>query len=493
MATNDIWSMTNEELLQYFKGIPEYAKLQYESNPGYGRPVDEGGYSGYDAYGRTKDGLNVDRLIVGQQGNGEVGDAYMESPIYGGYRAQLTPVNKDNLYLAGYYDEAGNLTGAERHERDTGGWFGENIDWLAPALIGGLAFAGAGGLGSLGGAGTVGTDALTEAMAANIGGGGGLGGYTAGAVGAGTAAVDGGLGFAANNELAALASAEAGFGGSAGLAGIEAALAEGAGATAGMGSGMTDPYVDAGDFGAPANDPFTLKNAGKALRAAGLLSALTEGGGSDGGGGGSKGVNLIADHPITRTTNPVEYVTPQQAADYIKGKYTGTTPLTAERKYFNYEHGPVSYTNVDTGVTARLNPETGQYETINDPNKNPASTTTQEDEYVGAANGGLMALAHGGGVGHLGGYSDGGRLLRGPGDGVSDSIPATIGKKQPARLADGEFVIPARIVSELGNGSTEAGARQLYAMIDRIQKARRKSMGKGKIAKDTKARKLLPA
>jgi hypothetical protein len=62
---------------------------------------------------------------------------------------------------------------------------------------------------------------------------------------------------------------------------------------------------------------------------------------------------------------------------------------------------------------------------------------------------------------NLGGYSDGGRLLRGPGDGVSDSIPAVIGKKQPARLADGEFVVPARIVSELGNGSTEAGARKL--------------------------------
>ena len=79
------------------------------------------------------------------------------------------------------------------------------------------------------------------------------------------------------------------------------------------------------------------------------------------------------------------------------------------------------------------------------------------------------------------------------GDGVSDSIPAVIGNKQPARLADGEFVVPARIVSELGNGSTEAGARQLYAMMDRIQKARGKTTGKGKMAKDTKASKYLPA
>ena len=94
---------------------------------------------------------------------------------------------------------------------------------------------------------------------------------------------------------------------------------------------------------------------------------------------------------------------------------------------------------------------------------------------------------------NLGGYSDGGRLLRGPGDGVSDSIPATIGHKQPARLADGEFVVPARIVSELGNGSTEAGARKLYAMMDRVQSARSKTVGKGKIAANSKADKHLPA
>lgn len=104
----------------------------------------------------------------------------------------------------------------------------------------------------------------------------------------------------------------------------------------------------------------------------------------------------------------------------------------------------------------------------------------------------VMRMARGG-LSDLGGYSDGGRLLRGPGDGVSDSIPAVIGRKQPARLADGEFVVPARIVSELGNGSTEAGARQLYKMMDRVQKARGKTTGKGKVAKNTRAAKYLPA
>jgi hypothetical protein len=98
-----------------------------------------------------------------------------------------------------------------------------------------------------------------------------------------------------------------------------------------------------------------------------------------------------------------------------------------------------------------------------------------------------------GGLGDLGGYSDGGRLLRGPGDGVSDSIPATIGGKRPARLADGEFVVPARIVSELGNGSTEAGARKLYAMMDRVQRARGKTTGKKRVAANTRAEQYLPA
>jgi uncharacterized protein YneF (UPF0154 family) len=111
-----------------------------------------------------------------------------------------------------------------------------------------------------------------------------------------------------------------------------------------------------------------------------------------------------------------------------------------------------------------------------------------------AAGGGMMGYAVGGGMGTLGSYSDGGRLLKGPGDGVSDSIPATIGRKQqPARLADGEFVIPARIVSELGNGSTDAGAKKLYAMMDRVQKARGKTTGKNKVAANSRADKYLPA
>lgn len=129
------------------------------------------------------------------------------------------------------------------------------------------------------------------------------------------------------------------------------------------------------------------------------------------------------------------------------------------------------------------------------PYEAPATTTpglSWDNMVGGMAQGGIASLAQGG-QSHLGDYSDGGRLLRGPGDGVSDDIPATIGDKRPARLADGEFVVPARIVSELGNGSTEAGARKLYAMMDRVQKARGKTTGKDRVAVNTKAERMLPA
>jgi len=92
--------------------------------------------------------------------------------------------------------------------------------------------------------------------------------------------------------------------------------------------------------------------------------------------------------------------------------------------------------------------------------------------------------------GHLGGYSDGGRMLKGPGDGMSDSIPATIGAKQPARLANEEFVVPADVVSHLGNGSSEAGAKQLYKMMDRI---RQKRTGKKRQAPQVNPNKVMPA
>jgi hypothetical protein len=112
----------------------------------------------------------------------------------------------------------------------------------------------------------------------------------------------------------------------------------------------------------------------------------------------------------------------------------------------------------------------------------PTSAKSKGD--VEAASGGIMQSS-------LGGYAAGGnpRLLKGPGDGMSDNIPATINRRQPARLADGEFVIPADVVSHLGNGSTEAGAKQLHAMMDKVRKAR---TGNPKQGKQIKPQKYMP-
>lgn len=98
--------------------------------------------------------------------------------------------------------------------------------------------------------------------------------------------------------------------------------------------------------------------------------------------------------------------------------------------------------------------------------------TPPTEEVIPAAAGGYMPS----GIAMLARGGNGGRYLRGAGDGVSDSIPAKFERSgQPARLADGEFVIDARTVSELGNGSSEAGARKLYAMMDRVHSMRKQA------------------
>ena len=182
--------------------------------------------------------------------------------------------------------------------------------------------------------------------------------------------------------------------------------------------------------------------------------------------------------------------------DPATGQYSGGTPLAGQPSGAGI---PVQYANGSIGGFS-FNPATGQYTKLDSAPEflayqkaaAEAASSTDSGGGGGAAAGGLMPLAQGG-ISSLGDYSDGGRLLRGPGDGISDSIPAVIGKKRPARLADGEFVVPARIVSELGNGSTEAGARKLYAMMDRVQKARGKTVGKGKVAANSRSVKYLPA
>ena len=96
------------------------------------------------------------------------------------------------------------------------------------------------------------------------------------------------------------------------------------------------------------------------------------------------------------------------------------------------------------------------------------------------AEGGLPSVKFNTSKPSLGSYSDGGMMLKGNGDGMSDSIPATIEGKRPAQLATDEFVVPADVVSHLGNGSSDAGAKVLYAMMDRVRKARTGNSSQGK-------------
>ena len=105
---------------------------------------------------------------------------------------------------------------------------------------------------------------------------------------------------------------------------------------------------------------------------------------------------------------------------------------------------------------------------------NDDSPTTPMLSQNGYGLGRLQKMAGGGQAYAEGGYLDG------AGDGMSDSIPATIDGKQPARLADGEFVIPADVVSHLGNGSSKAGSKRLYNMLDSVRKERTGSTKQGK-------------
>lgn len=160
---------------------------------------------------------------------------------------------------------------------------------------------------------------------------------------------------------------------------------------------------------------------------------------------------------------------------------------SSERRWFTPTLTPV-YTNPPAPAPAAAATPSEQARRDAEASGTGSSGSGGDGGGVGAAGdfarGGIAGLA-------AGGAPQAPRFLQGPGDGVSDSIPATINGTQPAALADGEFVVPARIVSELGNGSSAAGARQLYAMVDRIQKAR------GGTLKDVAARtdpgKVLPA
>ena len=148
------------------------------------------------------------------------------------------------------------------------------------------------------------------------------------------------------------------------------------------------------------------------------------------------------------------------------GKQAAPVPIVD--KYTPYRPQTIDYTSPD-GTKGSM-----EYTDLNNRVYNP---DTQQME-IPLAVGGLTSLARGG------------NYLDGPGDGLSDSIRATIGNRQPARLADGEFVISADVVSDIGGGSSKAGAKKLHAMMDRV---RQSAHGTKKQVKKINDRKVLAA
>ena len=132
-------------------------------------------------------------------------------------------------------------------------------------------------------------------------------------------------------------------------------------------------------------------------------------------------------------------------------------------------------TGMGTGQEqTQTSPQTGNNVVVDDRNTNTGgggggggSRSDGRDTQL-RAGGGLLALAKGG------------YYLGGPTDGMADKVPARIDGRQEARLSDGEFVVPADVVSHLGNGNSNAGAQQLYAMMDKVRQERtgRKEQGK---------------
>ena len=263
------------------------------------------------------------------------------------------------------------------------------------------------------------------------------------------------LGGDAGGTLIGAGGGDAVVGGGAAYPGMSAELSAELGLT-GSSSGLSTAGAS-GDVLAnlgieSAGGAFEGMTAEKALMTKMLLDSATGGAGGQGGAGGSS--TTTSSTPFTTNqNNPNSLQYNPNTTNTIGGMspnspYYGYAPLT-----FNYESGikPMALKAPNLGYSAK--------------------TYAQ------------------GGIADLGGYAAGGKLLKGPGDGMSDSIVANIGGKQPARLADGEFVIPADVVSHLGNGSTDAGAKQLYKMLDRIRHAR---TGNKKQGKQINPNKFLP-
>lgn len=186
------------------------------------------------------------------------------------------------------------------------------------------------------------------------------------------------------------------------------------------------------------------------------------------------------DAPLYKDPDTGKYRGPQGQLN-LSDKYDTGLRLVAKGGYINGYANGGSVNNINSSVGGGLS----------DLYNRPEGATTQSLSADGYGIGRLNSLAGEQAMTQAQtlGYARGG-YLDGQGDGMSDSIPATIEGKQPARLADGEFVIPADVVSHLGNGSSKAGSKRLYAMLDKVRHAR---TGNKKQGKEINPAKYMPA
>lgn len=185
-----------------------------------------------------------------------------------------------------------------------------------------------------------------------------------------------------------------------------------------------------------------------------LLSDSGGGGGGIGGAGGWSGT--MPRYEMVQTRLPLDD--------------TGRRPGSAGRRYFSsVEYRPIMDTSAvgQQTTTSSVTPNKPNASGIYNPTEAIPTESQTGVSTGGFAGGGLAGLAQG-------------RYLGGPTDGMADQIPANIEGKQPAALSHGEFVIPADVVSHLGNGNSDAGAQRLYSMMDKIRKARTGTTKQGK-------------
>lgn len=354
-------------------------------------------------------------------------------------------------------------------------------DPLQGALLGAALGAAGGGIGSaVGGAGS----ALTQTGAQAAGTGSSITGagfqnalgqaMAQGGEQAATTSLLSQAGSGATQMTPGLTQAALGGGSNIGsMAGQGAMSIPGIGSTTG---GMTGVGATAGGAGG-STAPWGAQGIGQGFAPA-LTNAQAYGAGI---GGGLMGlVGQTAQNQNNMAPEPETYTGPLSQFKYSPSTFR---PSIAP----GYADGGIASLGPQTGMYPQSQYDKTQFAT---PSQMPMSREVIGSDYdarINSYTGDIAKYAHGG---DLGSYSDGGRMLRGPGDGMSDDIPGVIAGKQPARLADGEFVVPADVVSHLGNGSTDAGAKKLYSMMDNVRKAR---TGSKKQGRQIKAEKYVPS